>query len=41
MGPKVQSAIRYLQHGGKEVIITSYEYLMDALDGKAGTHIVP
>ncbi len=41
MGPKVQSAIRYLRGGGKEVIITSYEYLMDALNGKAGTHIVP
>jgi carbamate kinase len=41
MGPKVQSAIRYIRNGGKEVIITSYEYLMDALDGKAGTHIVP
>lgn len=41
MGPKVQSAIRYLQNGGKEVIITSYEFLMDALDGKAGTHVHP
>ncbi len=41
MGPKVQSAIRYLRNGGKEVIITSYEFLIDALDGKAGTHIVP
>ena len=41
MGPKIQSAIRYLRNGGKKVIITSYEYLMDALNGKAGTHIVP
>ena len=41
MGPKVESAIRYLQHGGKEVIITSYESLLDALDGHAGTRIVP
>ncbi len=40
MGPKVQSAIRYLRNGGKKVIITSYEFLMDALDGKAGTRIV-
>ncbi|MAT38146.1 MAG: carbamate kinase [Ectothiorhodospiraceae bacterium] len=40
MGPKVQSAIRFIENGGKKVIITSYEYLMDALDGKAGTHIV-
>jgi len=39
MGPKVESAIRYLQNGGKEVIITSFEYLNAALDGKDGTHI--
>ena len=41
MGPKVQSVIRYLRNGGKKAIITSYDYLMDALDGKAGTTIVP
>ncbi|MBN1449124.1 MAG: carbamate kinase [Bacteroidetes bacterium] len=40
MGPKVESAIRYLHNGGKEVIITSYEYLNDALDGRDGTRIV-
>lgn len=41
MGPKVQSVIRFLRNGGKRAIITSYEYLMDALDGRAGTLIVP
>ncbi len=41
MGPKIESAIRFLRNGGKKVIITSYEYLMDALEGKTGTHIVP
>lgn len=41
MGPKVEAAIHYLRGGGKEVIITSYEALLDALDGKAGTHVVP
>jgi carbamate kinase len=41
MGPKVESAVRFLRSGGKEVIITSFERLMDAIDGKAGTHIVP
>lgn len=41
MGPKVESAIRFLKNGGKKVIITSYEFLMDALDEKAGTHIIP
>jgi carbamate kinase len=41
MGPKVQSALRFLQHGGREVIITSYEHLLEAVHGKAGTHILP
>ncbi len=41
MGPKVESAARFIRNGGKRVIITSYEYLMDALEGKEGTHIVP
>ncbi len=41
MGPKVESALRFLAAGGKEVIITSYEHLLDALDGAAGTHIHP
>lgn len=41
MGPKIQSAIRFLRSGGKEVIITSYEFLLDALEKKAGTHITP
>lgn len=41
MGPKVEAAIHYLKNGGNEVIITSYECLLEALDGTAGTHIVP
>jgi len=41
MGPKVESALRFLAAGGREVIITSYEYLWDAVHGKAGTRIVP
>ncbi len=41
MGPKIESAIRFLRNGGKKVIITSYEYLMAALEEKAGTHIIP
>jgi carbamate kinase len=40
MGPKVESVIRYLKNGGKQAIITSFEYLTDALEGKAGTLIV-
>lgn len=41
MGPKIQAAIRFLRHGGSEVIITSPELLTRALQGRAGTHIVP
>ena len=40
MGPKIESALRFLRHGGKEVIITSYEHLYEAVAGPAGTHIV-
>jgi carbamate kinase len=41
MGPKVESALHFLRAGGKEVVITSYEHLCDAIAGRAGTHIVP
>jgi carbamate kinase len=41
MGPKVQSALRFLEHGGKEVVITSYEHLCEAVAGRAGTRICP
>jgi hypothetical protein len=38
--------LRFLKNGGtgvhgKEVIITSYEHLNDAVAGRAGTHILP
>jgi len=41
MGPKIESVIRFIRDGGKKALITSYEYLMDALEGKQGTHIHP
>ncbi len=41
MGPKVESALRFLHNGGKEVIITSYTHLCEAVAGRGGTHIVP
>ena len=41
MGPKVESALRFLRSGGKEVVITSYQHLEEALAGAAGTHILP
>jgi carbamate kinase len=40
MGPKVESAVRYVRAGGKEAIISSFECLLEAIDGKEGTHIV-
>jgi len=40
MGPKVESALRFLRGGGREVIITSYDHLYDAVAGRAGTHVV-
>lgn len=41
MGPKVEAALRFLQAGGRQVIITSYEHLAVAVTGEMGTHIVP
>jgi len=41
MGPKVESALHFLRAGGKEVVITSYDHLCEAIAGRAGTHIVP
>jgi carbamate kinase len=40
MGPKIQAAINFLEAGGKEVIITSLEMALEALEGKTGTKIV-
>ncbi len=41
MGPKVEAAIRFLEHGGERVIIASLERAEEALQGRAGTAIVP
>jgi carbamate kinase len=40
MGPKVEAIYGFLQRGGKRGLITSAEHLVDALDGRAGTHFV-
>jgi carbamate kinase len=40
MKPKVESAIRFLEKGGKKSVICSIEGLQDALKGKAGTTIM-
>lgn len=39
MGPKVESAINFLEKGGEKVIITSLEQAIEALRGNAGTTI--
>ncbi len=39
MGPKIESAIKFLENNGKRVIITSIEKLPQAMKGETGTHI--
>jgi len=41
MGPKIGAAIQFIENGGRQVIITSLENAGRALDGAAGTRIVP
>ena len=40
MGPKILSAIEFVEETGNEVIITSPEKMIDAINGKTGTRIV-
>ena len=40
MGPKVKAALRFLAAGGKHAIIAHLDQAVDALAGKAGTHVV-
>jgi carbamate kinase len=41
MGPKIESALEYLKHGGKQVIITTPENIISAVKGEVGTRIYP
>ena len=41
MGPKIRSAIDFVERTGKEVLITDAEHLKDALARTSGTFIVP
>ena len=41
MGPKMETAIEFVEGTGREVLITSVDRLKDALAGRAGTRIVP
>ncbi len=39
MGPKIRASIFFLEKGGKEVLITSIDKIVDAFNGKTGTII--
>lgn len=41
MGPKIQSAIQFVENGGSRAVITSLGCLQDAIGGAGGTQIVP
>jgi carbamate kinase len=40
MGPKVEAAVDFVEHGGASAIITSLERVAEAMRGRAGTRIV-
>jgi carbamate kinase len=39
MGPKIEAAIRFIKGGGKDVFVTSFDHMIEAIHGKAGTQI--
>jgi carbamate kinase len=41
MAPKVEAAIRFIESGGKRVVIGHLSEAMPALRGEAGTHVIP
>lgn len=41
MGPKIEAAIRFIEGGGKRVIIGHLNEALPALHGETGTHIIP
>jgi carbamate kinase len=41
MGPKIEAIINYIEHGGKQALITNPANLERALAGKTGTYVVP
>jgi len=40
MGPKVEAALRFVDAGGREAIVTSPDRLVAAVDGGEGTHVI-
>jgi carbamate kinase len=41
IGPKIEAALEFVEAGGHEAIITSLPAIRAALDGRAGTRVVP
>jgi carbamate kinase len=41
MGPKVDAACRFVERGGTRAVITTLERILDAVEGSAGTVVVP
>ena len=41
MGPKVEAACRFVEHGGRRAVITQLDQIIDAVAGAAGTVVVP
>ena len=41
MGPKIEAAIHFLEHGGGKVLITSPDKTIEGFEGRTGTHIYP
>ena len=41
MGPKIDGALRFIAAGGKRAIIAHLDEAEPALEGRAGTHVVP
>lgn len=39
MGPKIDAALRFVEAGGREVLITDAGSLSEALDGRSGTYV--
>ena len=40
MGPKIDAVIHFLNHGGKRALITDPDNLLQAIEGRAGTHFI-
>jgi carbamate kinase len=41
MGPKVEAACRFVEQGGRHTAITTLDQILDAVEGRAGTVVLP